>query len=361
MVNTTAVENYLRRLVKSGAPGERLPTVRQLMRQFGVSQPTVQRAIRHLTRDGLVTAHVGRGTFVADAADPGAAPPTRNQAASVLMLTRNVGSARTSWVSSQLQSRLAAQGINSIQVVYSDVDHALQAQRDLPKFSACILQSHFDLVPIDLLAFMRRRSTAILVDGATITGIDVDSVASDWRSAVEVGLDHLMANGHRNVAIATSSFKARPIDATHSHFESLRHFSGGACTLAPPIFLDHLPGEERADHIAAQLARHLNDQGRFDFSALMVWGITRGAELQDAFERIGIRVPQDLSVIVLGHVDVEAEHRNVFTMAGSSADETVDRIIKRIERRRLVPAAGYEPDYLPAHLVPRATVIQYNN
>ena len=360
MPKDTPVETYLRRLVRSGTAGERLPTVRQLMHQFGVSQLIVQRAIRRLDRDGLVIAQVGRGTFIADGDANAVTATPRNQAASVLMLTRNVGSARTSLVSSQLQSRLAERGINSIQVVYSDVDHALQAQRDLPKFTACILQSHFDLVPIDLLAFMRRRATAILIDGATITGIDVDSVASDWRSAVEVGLDHLMAQGHRTIAFATSSFKARPIDATHRHFESLRHFSGGSCTLAPPILLDHLPGEERAEHIAEQLARHLNSNGRFDFSALMIWGITRGAELQAAFERLAIRIPDDLSVIVLGHVDVEAEHRNFFTMAGSSAQETVERIIKRIERRRRVPTAGYEPDYLPAHLISRASVVQYN-
>ncbi|HZI94615.1 MAG TPA: PLP-dependent aminotransferase family protein [Patescibacteria group bacterium] len=47
------------------APGDRLPTSRALCMKVGVNRLTVSRAYRDLIELGLVTSHVGRGTFVA--------------------------------------------------------------------------------------------------------------------------------------------------------------------------------------------------------------------------------------------------------------------------------------------------------
>ncbi|SNT75541.1 GntR family transcriptional regulator [Paracoccus seriniphilus] len=83
-------ERALRRLIDSLSPGDRLPTVRALMREHGASQGVVQAALRALERDGLIESYVGRGTFVSG----GGAPLFANAAKrkrSVLLLTRNVG------------------------------------------------------------------------------------------------------------------------------------------------------------------------------------------------------------------------------------------------------------------------------
>lgn len=54
----------LRRDLKSAAQGQRLPTVRALMKRFGVSQLVVSQALLTLRNEGLLEAHVGRGSFV---------------------------------------------------------------------------------------------------------------------------------------------------------------------------------------------------------------------------------------------------------------------------------------------------------
>jgi GntR family transcriptional regulator len=46
------------------APGDRLPTVRELAERAGVHRNTAARAIRHLAREGVVQSRVGRGTVV---------------------------------------------------------------------------------------------------------------------------------------------------------------------------------------------------------------------------------------------------------------------------------------------------------
>jgi GntR family transcriptional regulator/MocR family aminotransferase len=57
-------------------PGERLPPTRALAADLGVSRTTVATAYDRLAAEGFLTARVGAGTFVADAARP-ARPPRR--------------------------------------------------------------------------------------------------------------------------------------------------------------------------------------------------------------------------------------------------------------------------------------------
>jgi GntR family transcriptional regulator len=54
-------------------PGDRVPTERSLCQRFSVSRATVRRAYRRLAEEGVVTATVGRGSFVVGA--PLAEPP----------------------------------------------------------------------------------------------------------------------------------------------------------------------------------------------------------------------------------------------------------------------------------------------
>jgi len=52
------------------APGDRLPTVRELAERAGVHRNTAARAIRHLAREGVVQSRVGRGTVVGSPSPP---------------------------------------------------------------------------------------------------------------------------------------------------------------------------------------------------------------------------------------------------------------------------------------------------
>ena len=71
--STKRVAQHLRKRVAASAPGERLPSVRELMSELGVSPLTVRRAVRELVAAGLIDARPGHGTFVADRGVPVAA------------------------------------------------------------------------------------------------------------------------------------------------------------------------------------------------------------------------------------------------------------------------------------------------
>jgi GntR family transcriptional regulator len=60
------VADLLRSRIARGQwkPGEKLPSLPELQREFGVARVTVRQAVELLSRDGLVSAEQGRGTFV---------------------------------------------------------------------------------------------------------------------------------------------------------------------------------------------------------------------------------------------------------------------------------------------------------
>src|SRR5690348_18311207 len=61
------IVNQFRDYIRSGALPvvSRLPTVRELAHQYGLTRLTVHTAYAELQAEGLVEARVGRGTFVA--------------------------------------------------------------------------------------------------------------------------------------------------------------------------------------------------------------------------------------------------------------------------------------------------------
>ena len=60
------ISGYLAGAIAAGkyAAGTRLPSEAQLVKQFGVSRPTVRRALRDLESDGLIERRAGSGTYV---------------------------------------------------------------------------------------------------------------------------------------------------------------------------------------------------------------------------------------------------------------------------------------------------------
>jgi DNA-binding transcriptional MocR family regulator len=75
--SVTRVIQRLRREVAAAGPGDRLPSVRELMARHRLSPVTVQRAVAALVAEGLVEARPGQGTFVTAPSAPG---PSLDQA-----------------------------------------------------------------------------------------------------------------------------------------------------------------------------------------------------------------------------------------------------------------------------------------
>lgn len=82
MADSTEILASIRRRIASGdlKPGDRVPSTRQITRQWGVAMATATRVLTTLQREGLVVARPGIGTVVASGPPPPAATPRTRHA-----------------------------------------------------------------------------------------------------------------------------------------------------------------------------------------------------------------------------------------------------------------------------------------
>ncbi|KDN80434.1 GntR family transcriptional regulator [Kitasatospora cheerisanensis] len=75
MAGYADIAGHFRRQIEGGElrPGDRLPTLREVMQEFGVAQQTASRAYARLRTEGLTTATTGGGTVVAPYGSDGVA------------------------------------------------------------------------------------------------------------------------------------------------------------------------------------------------------------------------------------------------------------------------------------------------
>lgn len=69
---SAALMQHVRKRIADGTwpAGYRLPAERDLVEQFGIARNTLRKVMDHLEGEGLITRHVGRGTFVAETPAP---------------------------------------------------------------------------------------------------------------------------------------------------------------------------------------------------------------------------------------------------------------------------------------------------
>jgi DNA-binding GntR family transcriptional regulator len=77
------IAEHFRNLIRTGAmtPGDRMPTIREVIETFGVSNATAARAYKVLKAEGLTRASTGTGTVVAQAGSDNISTRVRNHAA----------------------------------------------------------------------------------------------------------------------------------------------------------------------------------------------------------------------------------------------------------------------------------------
>jgi len=337
--SSDAVLDSLHDLIDRSSDGERLPTVRDLMRDHRVSQAAVTAALDALREEGLVSSHVGRGSYVVKRdgrASVGAMPRT------LLILSNASMNERGVMVQNRLVDEMAAEGGKVVQISYHDTDQLLAILEATPRFDAAILQSHFESIPVRLLTLLKAKSKALVVDGHSISGIDIDRVGTDWEEALDMALSRLAGLGHRGVALISADIEAQPILSARRAFSRVARAAGFGKDQTHPIVLSGmtLPNQHVADRLAPAL-RELKDRsgGRLPFTAAVFLGQSDGAGLRRGLESLDLRVPDDLSVCLLGHRDVPSEHQDVLTMAGSSASEAATALLKTLRQRLSDPGA----------------------
>lgn len=341
------LSQYLDELARNAQPGDRLPPIRDLMRRFGVSQMVIQRAFQGLKARGLIASQVGRGTyFLADgeaaATNKGLRAPAVR---SVLLLRRSISITRGRVLIEGLQRRFIADGHRVLEVSYTDPAHARTVLKGSPRFDACVVQSTYKTITIDLLAALKEKSDVLAVDGAALVGADVEVVGMEWGEPLASAIALLQQQGHRRIAYATTS---HPFLATQM---GRRRFDYLQSTLTDidlhAITVPYLPDENYEAVLVEMIKASLDASGQLPFTALVAWGIEDGARFRELLQDAGIGIPSLLSVVLLGRTDLANEHANFFDTIGCSVADQVEYLYQAINARWADPSIPYGVRLIP--------------
>lgn len=341
------LERYLNDLARNAETGARVPSIRDLMRRFGVSQAIVTRALDVLRDRGLVSSEVGRGTFfqaIETRADrPSARPARTNQ--SVLLLRRTVSIQRSRVLIQGLQRRFTAAGHRVLEVSYTDSAHVHEVLRGLPSFDACLIQSTFETITIGMLATLRDKVTALAVDGAALAGLDVDAVGMEWGEPLGAATALLQQAGHQRIAYATTTHSFLANQLGLKRWAQLRHAQPqlDLQTLSVP----KLSYEDYERALVELIKARQDAAGRLPFTALVCWGIEDGHRFRALLSEIGVDIPTQLSVVVLGRTDLVNEHADFFETFGCSVADQIEFLYRAINARWDEPSRPYGFEMIP--------------
>ncbi len=336
------IRQKVEHLAQAGEPGARLPRVRDLMTEFGTSQRVVQRALAPLIESGRIEARPGVGLRIAL---PSAEPPV-TYSGDCLILYRGSESRLARTLLIELNARLLRQGGRIVMRAFGDEASATAFLATQGRFRCCLLQVNFETVTVEFLAAIKARADALVIDGVSVTGIDADVIGTNWREALSVGYRMLRARGHEKIGFLTSDHDARQIAMARREFLLLSGWEG---PLPYPRLhaVPRLPGSYVREELEAALP--VPDACRDSITALIVWGLVDGYLMDSALRNKGLRSGQDISLLLLGSVDVPSEHVSQFDIVGNSDAEKLDLfesiVMSRIKGSQIPPRTHYLPIY----------------
>lgn len=337
----------IRRIASAEKPGTRLPTVRDLVMRFGVSQHAVQSALAALSAEGMITTHVGRGTFVSDPNEVSHGTRPR----SVLTLLNQTEYERGDIIGQMIHQRLLAQGHRSLLLTYSNPLDAMSMLKDGPHHDACIVQPRTSTLPVQLLGLLKERSDFVLVENRAVESMDVDAISNDPAAAVAQILDHLVALGHRRIGWVVEQHEDYFYDRTIPLFHAYRRWNRLSDLEAPVVYCPKRARGFGFADLEARLGPILADGAKRP-TALALLTFDTAERILDAFDRLGLRVPADISLVRIGSPDLEADHGNRLATLGRPSSQAAETVLKRLEWRWANPEAAFGTVYDQPRLEP---------
>ena len=308
------LHNQLRRLIVSGRwqDGERIPTETLLSRHLDISRTTVRIALQRIEIEGLIKRTAGRGTFVSYQ------PQEHSSSRSIGYITHSFHNEIHTNLLSSAETELRSAGY---QVIFSNATDNAEEARTLQQLmdddvaGLMIWPNAYPTAETKsiLQEYQRRRIPIVFID-RYIDSIDTDYVASDnFRGTYEL-VSHLLELGHRHIVhLMPNLNNLRPIEDRHRGYigalaeHSLRPYAPWKIDSPNlPEFHERdiyqLIGQQR-QHYLDQVVRLMNAVEPRPTAIVCINDILAIVTIS-ALQNIGIRVPNDVSVVGFGDISM---------------------------------------------------------
>ena len=273
--------------------GNKMPSIRNLMREFNVSQITVDRAMDRLSEEGLIVKRPKKGIFVG---------PVSNQDLSVKKHT--IAVAVPNYPSPiyddyllHLDREIRTVGELAEVIRYDWRERILQ---DLPskKVDGLVLiptGSRFS--PRDF-AVLGRFDRPVVLISRVLRDVGIDCVEPDNELGGELAAEHLLGLGHRRLAVLLSEPVGPATDSRIAGF--MRRAAQAGVTDVRVINAETRPGENAAWKAYESMKTSVGKEAAFSGLFVLSDGSALGA--LKALHELKVPVPGQVSVMGFGDI-----------------------------------------------------------
>lgn len=277
----------LKREITGSAPATRLPSIRKLMARFETSQRTIESVTERLIAEQLLDRRPGEGYFV-----------------------RNVSRDRKycfrlfypKWPSELFMT--FEQTLFRLSEENGTFEISSYALESTEAFATNLPQSGYDALILALpsgpigLDFVRQAAALpmpIVLFDNEVGNIGFSSVGHDFYAGGSRAAAHLIANGHRKLAVLVTEPHNAGVDMRIEGFREFAQLSGAEVTVIETGLRSWLPWR---GVVYEALAGYIEEHG-LDFTGLFLVSSPSALEVYKVFFDRGIAIPEDVSII--GH------------------------------------------------------------
>ncbi|WP_232766942.1 substrate-binding domain-containing protein [Geminisphaera colitermitum] len=287
----------LRRVIQSTPTHvEKLTPENTLTELLGVSQATVRTALNGLVEEGLIQRKRALGTVITR-------PVQGTLLKHVAVIAPNFPSYTQNAHLSALNALTSAQGTTLTLISFEKSDDWQACKRQItfgPAEGALVFLHNAPHTTIDLHGLLFQEGYRSVNIGPPLSGCLCNSVGISNRAFVRLGLQRLIAAGHRRILFLVSEPEEVP-----EVIERVTYFEEAACEfgLAVPDEAEVLHcgthSWENSSEASAHTVEKFWQQRPVAHRPTAIFGISDGAAAGALFglNRIGIRVPDDVSIL----------------------------------------------------------------
>lgn len=347
------IQDYFKDLIASGQlkVSDKIPSEKELMEQFGVSRITVANALIQLAKEGWIYRIPGRGSFVSESAElaqaglqePSGVEEWKRRDNSVLRSGVPDEQAKAAIEAVRRQRSVVmiiptmedffalrlVQGINQVlqqkgcRFYISLSNHSITLEKELILSGLdngisglIIFPSDAETYNEEILALKLRNYPFVLID-RPLAGVDTHVVSTDSLNGAKLALSHLWDLGHRDIAICSDT----PLptitvgDRITGYMEALK--LKGAMINPAMILTDFQVdyGKISEEH---PLYRFIKSRMA---TAYITLNARLGVHIATIARRIGLRVPEDISILTFDDPSSGYDEYGSFTHISQSEEE----------------------------------------
>ncbi|MEK3888274.1 GntR family transcriptional regulator [Bacillus sp. FSL K6-3431] len=353
---------------------EKIPTEREIMEKYKVSRITVANALAELAKEGWIYRIPGKGSFVKEGIHDLMNKSMINNQGSEDLLKVSDSSAQNrkkiGLIMPSIEDFFAIRLINGINEVLKQTNYYIvimlsHNSKDMEREAITeLLRMGVEgllIFPVDaetynddILELKVRDFPFVLID-RYLPGVETNYVSSDNVDGAKLAVSHLWDLGHREIAICSDS--ALPTitveDRIKGYMDALKEKKA---MIDPSLILTDFRVDYSNINSDHPLYRYVSGRNA---SAYITLNANLGIYISRLAKRIGLKVPEDISIITFDNPSYEYDELGIYTHISQSekkiGQEAAQILIQLLDSRKNNRPFDYKKKNIPPKLVVKET------